>query len=286
MLDCSPQATLGHFLRSRRERLTPEAVGLPTGVRRRSPGLRREEVALLANVSPTWYTSLEQNRRVRPSAEVLDSLAEALRLNLTERRYLYALGAGPPQSVLLDPAPEPEMIEHVCRLMQSGNSLPYPVYAADGLGNLIAWNAPMAEWYDDFSHREGLGRNMTWWLFTDPIARERIVDWERDAREVVARTRFFVGRSRVNHRLEEMLGDLCGRSEEFATWWEAHDVIDQEAHHRVFRHPREGICRMELLVVRPDVCPSVSVVFHLPPARHEVAAARIGLEPAGDMPMS
>ncbi len=256
---------LGHFLRTRRERVAPESVGLPSGPRRRSRGLRREEVALLADVSPSWYTYLEQGRRVRPSAEVLDSLASALRLDQTERRYLHALGAGPAESVRQDPTPDIDTTALVVRLMQTSDVLPYPIYVMDGLGDLIAWNAQTTEWYCDFSAREGRGRNMVWWLFTAPEARERIASWRDDAREIVGRIRFLVGTSRAHPAVEESVRALYAASEDFARWWDEHDVVDQEARQRTFRHPRLGVRVLDLFVVRPAVNPAVSIVFHLPP---------------------
>lgn len=259
-------ALLGEFLRTRRARLAPEAVGLSPGRRRRSPGLLREEVAVLANVSPTWYAYLEQGRNVRPSAEVLENLAAALRLDSTERRYLHALGGGgQSQSVLPEPGTRPEAIAHVCRLMEASSTMPYPVYAVEWQGDLIAWNEQVPRWYDDFSRRRPQERNILWWMFTAREARERIVGWDDDAREAVGRIRFSVGTRPASATVDSMLRDLQAESPDFARWWEDHDVVDQESRYRTFRHPERGEVRLELLVVRPDISPSVSIVFHLPP---------------------
>lgn len=268
-------AELGHFLRSRRRRLAPEQVGMPVGLRRRAPGLRREEVAVLANVSPSWYTYLEQGRKIRPSPEVLDSLADALRLDHTNRRYLHALGAAQADSVLPDPDPDPGTVEQVRKLMIVSRDGPYPIYAIDGLGNLLAWNVQMAEWYDDFSVRHGRDRNIVWWMFTAPQARERIVNWEDDAREIVARVRFFAALSRATSAVHDTVRELCADSADFAKWWEDHDVVDQDVRHRTFRHPRLGICPLDLFVVRPAPNLSISIVFHLPPATETRHCGRI-----------
>lgn len=265
MPEHSRHTELGHFLRSCRRRLDPEEVGLPVGVRRRGPGLRREEIAALANVSPSWYTNLEQGRKVRPSAEVLDSLADALRLDRTSRIYLHALGAGQANSILLDTGPDPDMVDRVDRLMVASQAVPYPIYVIDGLGNLLAWNDQMSDWYDDFAARRGRGRNLVWWMFTEPKARERIVNWDVDARELVARVRFFVGLSRSTADAHDTVRDLCAGSTEFATWWDEHEVLDQEARRRTFRHPRHGVRPLDLFVVRPAPNASMSIVFHLPP---------------------
>lgn len=269
MTAASHRSDLGHFLRSRRERLSPEAVGLPPGVRRRSPGLRREEVAVLANVSPTWYTYLEQGRRIRPSNEVLDSLADALRLNVTERRYLHALGSPPSPQVQPDLSPPPDAVHAVQQLMDLAGALPYPVYATDGRGTFLGWNANTPEWYDDFSSYPVRQRHMGWWMFTSPVARERLVHWENDAKDFAARIRYFLGTSRADLEVRKIVADLCEHCPEFSRWWDTHDVVEQEARHRTFRHPRRGVCRLRLTVVRLAVCPSVSIIFHVPDVAHD-----------------
>lgn len=261
----SQHTELGHFLRSRRERLAPEHVGLPPGVRRRSRGLRREEVAVLANLSPTWYTYLEQGRRIRPSAEVLDGLADALRLNPTERRYLHALGSPPSPQVQLDLNPPAHAVDAVRRLMALTAAVPYPAYAVDGRGELLGWNPHAVEWYDDFGAYPERERNIARWMFTAPTARTRITHWERDARNLAARIRFFIGTSRLDPEAVDLVTDMRAGCAEFGRWWDTHDVVEQEAGHRSFRHPEHGEVTLELTVLRLASCPSVSVVFHSPP---------------------
>lgn len=262
----SQHAELGHFLRSRRARLAPEHVGLPAGVRRRSRGLRREEVAVLANLSPTWYTYLEQGRRIRPSAEVLDGLADALRLNPTERRYLHALGSPPSPQVQLNLSPPPDAVDSVRRLMALTAAVPYPAYAIDGRGELLGWNPHTVEWYDDFGAYPERQRNIARWMFTAPQARARIVDWERDAQNLAARMRFFVGTSRLDPQALELVTDMRAGCTEFDRWWDTHDVVEQDARQRTFRHPVYGEHTLQLTVLRLAVCPSVTVVFHMPVA--------------------
>lgn len=246
---------------------------MPGGVRRRASGLRREEVAVLANVSPTWYTFLEQGRRIRPSADVLDSLAGALRLDLTERRYLHALGAGQAESVLASPTPDATAVDFVRRLVEGSSGMGYPVYAIDGVGHLLAWNGHVSEWYSDFAAAlPGHDRNMVWWLLTSPEARERLADWERDAREITARFRFVAGTTRADPRVDALLEDLRRVSADFARWWDTHDVTEQVSRDRRFNHPRLGGCTLQMFVVRPAISTAVSVVFHLPPAERDPAA--------------
>jgi transcriptional regulator with XRE-family HTH domain len=226
--------------------------------------LRREEVAILANVSSTWYTYLEQGRKIRPSAEVVDSLADALRLTHAERRYLHALGVSTPASVMPRAALDPDAVSVVRGIVNECNASPYPVYAADHVGDLVAWNGAMAEWYTDFSALEGRARNVLRWLFTAPEARRAIENWADDARDIVSRIRFYIAMGHADPKLEAVVRDLHAASDEFAAWWSTHDVSDQDARLRIFRHPTRGRSPLQLAVVRPVINPSASIVFHLP----------------------
>lgn len=263
-MERSQHVELGHYLRTRRERLKPESIGLPVTQRRRSPGLLREEVASLASVSPAWYSRLEQGTKVRPSPLILDSLADALRLDPSERRYLHALGSdkiassAPP--AVLD-GHTTELVEHLVH--ECGEM---PVFAVDGRGDLICWNAAVAEWYADFTGRTGNDRNFLWWLLTAAEARVRIADWAAYARDQVAGMRYAVGTRGVDPRVQPMLEELHEKCVEFHEWWETHDVVDQEVTTRTFRHPRQGLRRVEMLTMRPVVSTSLSVVFHRPAA--------------------
>lgn len=263
MVARAAHAELGDFLRTRRARMQPESVGLPLDARRRSGGLRREEVAVLANISPAWYSRLEQGSKVRPSMEILESLARALQLNGVERRYLRALGAeqAPPSDGALQP--DGACVTLVQRLVDGFRDADLPVYAADGQGNLLAWNAPMSDWYADFSGREGRDRNIVWWMFTAPEARERIMDWTEHAREIVAGIRYSVGTGRVDP-VDPVVPELSAQCVEFAHWWNSHDVAEYEVQRCAFRHPRAGRRVVEILTMRPVVSTSVSVVYHFP----------------------
>jgi transcriptional regulator with XRE-family HTH domain len=253
---------LGHYLRTRRERIKPETVGLPVNHRRRSPGLRREEVAFLASVSPAWYSRLEQGNKVRPSSVILDSLADALQLDDTERRYLHALGSDKISTASPPTAPDKRTVALVRNLVEDHGKL--PVFAVDGRGDLISWNGPTREWYTDFGRRAGHDRNFLWWLLTAEEARVRIADWAAYARDQVAGMRYAVGTGTIDPSVQPMLDELHEHCAEFREWWETHDVVDQEVATRTFHHPRQGLRRVDLLTVRPVVSVSLSVVFHRP----------------------
>jgi transcriptional regulator with XRE-family HTH domain len=165
-------------LRSRRERLTPADVGLPNGFRRRTPGLRREEVAMLADVGTTWYTWLEQGRDVRPSNELLSALAEALRLDPTERRHLFALYD---QRVPERPPPGPERVDEPLRRMLDSLT-GQPAFVLGRRWDVLAWNRAAEVVYGPYGRLEGDERNMLHMVFADPDHRRLLVDWEAVAR--------------------------------------------------------------------------------------------------------
>lgn len=263
-MESSRHVELGHYLRTRRERLKPESFGLPVNRRRRSPGLLREEVASLASVSPAWYSRLEQGTKVRPSSLILDSLADALRLDPTERRYLHALGSDKTSTASPPTAADTRTTALVRKLVEE--CADFPMFAVDGRGDVISWNAPVTDWYTDFTDRTGNDRNFLWWLLTAPEARVRIADWAAYARDQVAGMRYAVGTRTVDAEVRPLLEELEKRCAEFREWWQTHDVVDQEIATRTFRHPRQGLRTVDLLTVRPVVSMSLSVVIHRPVA--------------------
>lgn len=254
---------LAIFLRSRRERITPAEMGFPTGTHRRTQGLRREEVAVLAGLSPTWYTYLEQGRSINPSPEVMDSLARVLRLSEDERRYMHILAFGhviSPQP--LDAAPPGDDL--MKQVVETTSESPYPVYAANQYADLIAWNPATTEWYEDWSLLDGEDRNMLRWLLTSPVARERLVDWETETKDIVARWRADSVRWPTDDRLQRRIAEFCRISPEFASWWDDHDVREHRTRIRRFRHPKLGTQTVHILVMLgADFAPG-AVVFHLP----------------------
>lgn len=176
---------LAGFLRSRRARIRPEDAGLPRGHRRRLTGLRREEVALLAGVSSTWYTYLEQGRLgVNPSRQVLDSLARVLHLDDDETRHLHQLADRAAVDAGLDADLSPAELAR--ELVHLSEEIPYPVYAADVHCDLIAWNPATTGYYADFSRLPAERRNMMRWLIGSTEAKERLPDWEGSPRSMAS----------------------------------------------------------------------------------------------------
>ncbi|HEX4720881.1 MAG TPA: helix-turn-helix transcriptional regulator [Pseudonocardiaceae bacterium] len=254
---------LARFLRTRRERITPTQVGLPATTRRRIRGLRREEVAVLAGLSPTWYTYLEQARDIRPSPEVLDSLADVLLLDEDERQYLHQLALGHVEA-LRAVAPSAAVNALIVDLVRSVGQTEYPVYAIDYAAEVIAWNDAATEWYTDWGGLRGLERNIVWWMFMNAEARERIDNWTDDARDIVGRTRSLSARFPHDPRVRELISRLHAESADFDRLWLDHEVRGQRLRSRRFRLKDNTVRTMRLVVVHPADDLQVTIAFHLP----------------------
>jgi transcriptional regulator with XRE-family HTH domain len=254
---------LADFLRSRRARITPDDVGLPAGSRRRSPGLRREDVAVLSGLSPTWYTYLEQGRDIHPSAQVLDSLARVLLLTEDERRYLHVLAGG---SVAAPRPIEGELTaeELVRELVSTAQDSPYPVFGTNVYCDVIAWNPAATAYYTDWGRVPPDRRNLMRWLLESPEAKERFVDWSEETRDIVAGWRAATVALDGDGRLHALLEEFKQLSSEFERWWGEHDVRQPRSRLVRFLHPRHGERSLRLITVRaPDFAPC-RVAFHVP----------------------
>jgi transcriptional regulator with XRE-family HTH domain len=238
-------------------------VGLPVGPRRRASGLRREEVAVLAGLSPTWYTYLEQGRDIRPSMEVLDSLARVLGLTEDEQRYMHTL-AGSEVGKTLPLASDLPAEEIVRQLVLTTESSEHPVYAVDVYCEMVAWNTAAASYYTDFGRFPKGRRNMLRWLLEDPEARERLPEWREEVRDITARWRAQLAPHKRTERLAKLIDEFTSLSDDFERWWNAYDVQEHRSRPRQIRHPELGDRYLRLVVVQaPDFAPCV-VVFHVP----------------------
>ena len=226
----------GAFLRSRRERLIPSDVGLPDGFRRRTPGLRRDEVALLAGVGATWYTWLEQGRNVRPSAEVLSALATALRLDSAERRHLYVLNDRSPP----EPRPiGPEQVEEPLRRMLDSLTR-QPAYILGRRWDVLAWNRAAASLFGDYEERVGDERNIMHMVFADKAHRKLLIDWDQLAPAVLAMFRADSARYTGDPEFERLIAKLMQSSAEFRLWWSRQDVLRPLGGHKRVMHSLAG----------------------------------------------
>lgn len=232
------RAQLADLLRRRRERLTPADVGLPAGPRRRTPGLRREEVAQIAGVSTDYVARLEQSRGPQPSAQVLGALARALRLTDDERDHLYHLaGRTPPAAHRSNPHVSPGLLHVLDHLVDS------PAMVVSDLGETLAQNRLAIALHGGDRPREGLDRYAPWRWFTDPAARAVAPDEDRivHARTQVADLRATAARRQGDPDVVELVDALLATSDEFRTLWGEHEVAVRRADSKRFVHPEVGL---------------------------------------------
>ena len=251
---------LGNYLKDRRERLDPAAFGLPL-TRRRTPGLRREEVAQRANVSATWYTWLEQGRGGAPSAHVLERIAHALLLTDVEREHLFLLGLGRPPEVRYQGA---ESISP--RLQGVLDALAYsPAYVKNATWDVVAWNRAAVAVFGDYAAMPPEQRNILRLIFLAPHVRLAQPNWERIARFVVGAFRADVTRIGATKQAEALVDDLCQRSPEFAAIWREHGVHSMYGEHpKQLQHPMAGTITMEYSAFAVDGRPDLSMVVYNP----------------------
>ncbi|RMI36219.1 XRE family transcriptional regulator [Streptomyces triticirhizae] len=249
--------SLAMFLKSRRDRVTPEAIGLRTyGTVRRVPGLRREELAQLAGVSPGYYARLEQGLAEAASEQVLDALARVLRLDEIERTHLHNLARQPARSGLAEPAeetPHPRVLALLASLDEAT-----PAVVLGRRGDVLAWNrtghALVAEHVPfDAPQRPGDRPSMPRMFFLDPLTRELYENWAELARAHVAYLRLTAGRFPTDARLARLIGELTMRCDAFATLWAAGEVADCTVGAMRLRHPTVGAAHVSYQVwLQPD----------------------------------
>ena len=253
------RAELADFLRTRRAVIKPEDVGLPAGGRRRTPGLRREEVAHLAGVGATWYTWLEQGRDVRASLDVLEAIARALRLSPAERTHLILLGRGeePP------PCKSDEKVSPMVRRV-IGNLGHNPAYVIGRRWDYLAWNDAAAAVFGDPGAVPRPARNHLWIHFMDPARRQLIPDWEQRARIMAAKFRADSARHIGEPEFEELIAKLRKCSPDFARLWRKHEVARAGEGRRIIHHPAVGPLQFAQVILRPDSHPEQRVVIYSP----------------------
>ena len=231
------QTKLGEFIRAHRERTTPQSVGLPAGGRRRTPGLRREELAALCDVSPTWLTWLEQGRGVAASGKLLARMAEVLHLTAAERGYLFSLAER------LDPLHDDGAADADGSLQAIVDAIDGPAYMLDRQWDAVAWNdhalALFGGWLD-VEQAAPARPNLLRFMFRSAAARGLIVDWEDRARRLAAEFRADIGKHASDAALAVLIAELCRDSAEFRALWQSQDVVSREGGLRRFHHPRAG----------------------------------------------
>ena len=249
---------LGSYLRARRARLDPVALGFAVG-RRRTPGLRREEVAQRANISPTWYTWLEQGRGGAPSADVLNRIAAGLMLTEPEREHLFILGLGRPPEVRYRP------VEGVSpRLQRVLDAMPFsPAIVKTATWDVVAWNRAAAAVLTDYSLLPPDQRNILRLIFSDARIRAAQDDWWAVARFVVASFRADAARAGATAEVTALVEEMSGRSAEFATLWRDNDIVAHAEGTKRLHHV-EGALDLEFATFSVDGRPDLGMLIYNP----------------------
>ena len=251
---------IAEFLQARRAHLQPADVGLAPGVRRRTKGLRREEVALLADVSVSWYTWLEQGRQVNVSVDVLDSLARALRLDAVEHAHLLGL-AGHPNRRPLGGGIEHDLDDVPGTVRRVLDALdPCPAYLLGPRWDLLARNQAHRRLYPSLDDLGAEDRNLVHIVFTRPEVRAVIDGWEDEARRILSQFRADTVAHRDDPEVVALVARLHEESDEFAQWWPRHDVAGFDPHRRSFIHPQAGRLSFEISQLVPAASPDLRIV--------------------------
>ncbi|UUZ82500.1 helix-turn-helix transcriptional regulator [Paenibacillus sp. P26] len=255
---------LGQFLRTRRERLTPAMFEPPVGAkRRRTPGLRREELSQLAGISPTWYTKLEQGQEIQVSAQVLESLARVLQLTPDERKHLYVLAR---EQLPLPASSHPSRMGP--ELQQMLDALqPNPAFVLNERWDILGWNLAASRVFTDFGKLSDWERNFVWIMFAEPDQRTLYMHWEYWARKTIAMFRTSGGREAGEPWFNERRDRLMEASPEFRDWWEEHEVSEPHRGHKEFCHPAAGTLHFQSTAPLVGDDPSLRLFLYTPPPK-------------------
>ncbi|WP_458752478.1 helix-turn-helix transcriptional regulator [Sphingobium xenophagum] len=262
---------LGSYLRDRRTRLDPVAFGLAGG-RRRTPGLRREEVASRANISPTWYTWLEQGRGGAPSPEVLDRIAKGLMLTEPEREHLYMLGLGRP------PEPRYQPVDGISPRLQRvlDGMVLSPAIIKTAMWDVLGWNRAAAALLTDYAQLPRDQRNILRLMFTGGKGRTRNEDWDSVARFVVGAFRADLARVRAHESAEatKLVDELRRISPEFDSLWQDNDVEAHSEGVKRIRHPEAGLVALEFSSFVVEGRPELGMVVYNPASEADAEKVR------------
>ncbi|WP_329137436.1 helix-turn-helix domain-containing protein [Streptomyces sp. NBC_00670] len=268
------RAELSEFLRTRRARLKPEEVGLPSfGRHRRVPGLRREELAQLAGMSVAYYTRLEQGNGRNVSAEVLDAIACALRLSDAEHAHLLDLAKPKRQKKKAVARPQQVRVG-LLQLLESVDTV--PAYVSGRRSDILAWNRLASALFGDWGQLPPAERNWARLVFLNPGYRDLFVDWDRKASDMVSFLRMDAGRHPDDPRLSALVGELSVKSEEFRRLWATHDVKEKSHGAKRIRHPLVGELTLSFETFRlVDDADQSFVTYHAEPGSPSAEALRL-----------
>jgi len=266
---------LGTYLRDRRMRLDPTAFGFTSG-RRRTPGLRREEVASRANISPTWYTWLEQGRGGAPSADVLDRIAKGLMLTEPEREHIYMLGLGRP------PEARYQMADGITPRLQRvlDGMVLSPTIIKTAMWDVVGWNRAAAVLLTDYGKLPREGRNILRLMFGSDHVRDRNADFDSIARFVVGSFRADVARAGASTSVEvtKLVTELSRLSPEFEALWQDNDVVAHGEGIKRIHHPNAGLLAMEFSSFAVEGWPELGMIIYNPATLDDAERLRVLLD--------
>lgn len=259
---------LADFLKTRRAKVLPTQVGLSSSTRRRTPGLRREEVAQLAGVSITWYTWLEQGRTIHVSAQVLESLSRVLLLNTQERIHLYLLSNQPlPADIPGCQGTVSPILQHVLDSL-----VLCPALMTDQRWNVVGWNNAAGVVLGDFGNMNARQRNIVWAMFTDKRYKQLFVDWDLHAKGLLGRFRSTCGQYIEDPWLVQFINDLKMQSTEFCLWWPLHEIESNSEKYKQLNHPAAGLLDYEVSNFDVSDNSGLKMIVHTPLSGTDTAA--------------
>ncbi|WP_206957333.1 helix-turn-helix transcriptional regulator [Trinickia acidisoli] len=257
MSSTSRRTEFGDFLRSRREKLTPDARTLKSGRRRRTPGLRREEVAELAGIGVDWYVRLEQGRTVSPSDATLVALAHALRLGKAEAAHLRALARGSDSRAFVSEHVPPAIERMVSKLA-------LPAYVTGRRWDILAWNRAANDLFG-FGRLAQTNRNILVFIFAERNARQLFGStWQEEARRMIALFRATHDLHADDPAFVDLVERLRSVSQEFSKWWKAHDVRSGASGQKALAHPKRGIQHYEYATFQANDDPALKLAIYTP----------------------
>ncbi|WP_331654383.1 helix-turn-helix transcriptional regulator [Aminipila sp.] len=259
---------LADFLKTRRAKILPSQVGISTATPRRTPGLRREEVAQLAGIGITWYTWLEQGRPIRVSTQVIESLSKVLLLDKQERIHLYLLANQPlPVDIPGYQGTVSPILQHVL------DSLIFcPSLITDQRWNVIAWNKAAYFMFGDFCEMNVRERNIVWAMFTDNKYKQLFVDWNLHAKGLLGRFRSTCGQYIEDSWLAQFIDDLKMQSGEFNLWWPLYEIESNSEKYKQLNHPIVGILDFEVSNFDVSDNSGLKLIVHTPLPETDTAA--------------
>lgn len=258
---------LADFLKTRRAKILPSQVGLSSTTRRRTPGLRREEVAQLAGIGITWYTWLEQGRAIHVSTQVIERLSKVLLLDKQERIHLYLLANQPlPTDIPGYQGTVSPILQHVLDSLISCPSL-----VMDQRWNVIAWNKAACLVLGNFSEMNVRERNIVWAMFTDNKYKQLFVDWNLHAKALLGRFRSTFGQYIEDSWLVQFIDDLRMQSREFNLWWPLHEIQSNREIYKQLNHPIVGILDFEVSNFDVSDNSGLKLIVHTPLSRTDTA---------------